>query len=768
MELRPTDPVDVEVTRPKSDRLRAEIRGRVGTESAPVMVHWVLVRDGLPHQRASTRDTAPEWQLVESGLYLVQATIEVAGRPARLIRSRATSFFDPTAEAEFEEFLGWEPEESSPLRRPLRYAKLAAPFRELLVVGSKAGSEFDDERVLEATQSLQKATDLPLMVSKIASLGNLRVSVLSAEPPVDKLASGRGHELSAWQSGVIHRHQALIRSPEDLSEFARRGGRVRDLQHATGSYTLVLASQDEVCVSADYFGFNRWYVFEGQDYIVAANGYHLILEFLIGARQRLSLDRTALLSQLWSMRCQATMQNFSRGMGVVGVRQMTLAERLVLDRDGWRFDGTPLGSVLADRTEATKTEFSALLTLGAAEITAHVQAAVSDARNEHVLIDLSGGLDSRVIFAALENLRPTVDVSVCSINSRDTPGSRDLEIALSLVGEQSVRWNDSPVVRQWLSPDLSDQVSRSHYLGTYYSHNMWMSRLLDDRTVACNGACGEILARPYLSRNLFGTSCDESIDVPSFMTQLWHQWAHLSDTSCPEVQFAWHETFAAELVAQGCEVPYEALDRMYMTFRHAYHFDPSHAHSYIHLNIMPMQSPALFLLHHKMYGRMRGLEVQGALLNELNPSLASHEYESERDNRDMRRVLQRDLEPASVATVAKQRAAWSAAETVKRSSVRFANGRPATWAGLPDKQFEAARFALHRLIQTAELDLSPTLKLDMFRALSLMKGNPGKVRFAYNRFMSIVDQVDLVRRSLAGSPSTSATGATAGVGASVA
>lgn len=739
--------ISIEVTSTGRSRLAAALRGGADSGESLVAVHWVLVLDGRPLRRASTRATEVEWQLHESGLYLIQATIEIKGQPSRLIRSEAHSYFGSDSELEFEHFLRSRQIKNSPFGRPLQYARLQDPFRELLVVGAKAGSMMDENRVREAARVLNETLGLSLAASSVESFEDLRVHVLCANPPLDVLGERNGNVRGAWLSGVIHRHRSILRSPEDLCELMDRGGRIQDLQHSTGSYTLVLATREEVRVTADYFGFNRWYLFEDRDFIVAANGYHLLLEFLIGAGQHLSLNRTSLLSQFWSMRCQATMQNFSRHMGVVGVRQMTPAERLVLDGSGWNLERTPLGAVLADRSAVSATEFAALLKLGASEVVAHVDAAVGDGRNEHVLVDLSGGLDSRVVYAALESVRPSVDTTVCSINSRDTPGSRDLEIALSLVGDRAVRWNDSPVVREWLSAESSDQVSRSHYLGTYYSQNLWLSRLVDDKTVACNGACGEILARPYLSRNLFGTPCDSAVDVSSFMDELWHQWGHLSDTSCQEVLDAWKDSFSQELIAQDCESPYEALDRMYMTFRHAYHFDPSHAHSYIHLNFMPMQSPALFMLHHKMYAEMRGLELQGELLRLLDPDLAAHEYESERDNRDMCRVLDRKLDQACPETVARQREAWSAALSRKRSSARYENGRPSSLSSLADKQLEAARCALHRLLNASELRLSSTLKRDVFRALNQMQGNPGKVRFAYNRFMSILDQVDIVQRS---------------------
>jgi len=743
------DHIGVHVTLTNVDRLRAVLRLPEAMEDSRAMIHWVLVLDGRPYQRSSTRSAEAEWQLVPSGLYLVQATIDVPGIPPRLFRSQTITFVGPEAESELKKLFRGDSAASLPFAESLRYAPLSTPFQELLVVGARVGSEFDGDRVQQAARSLHATAGLSMQKPTVTQLGDLRISVLATGSPPCELRSHATRNSSVWLSGLLHRHRSTIRSFEDLSAFARQGGYAEDLLNSTGSYTLVQASGESVSVSADYFGFNRWYLFEGKNFVVAANGYHLLLEFLVGAGQLLALNRSALLSQLWSMRCQATMQNFSRHMGVAGVRQMTVAERLILDRGGWKLDETPLRDVLADRSVLSKAEFTALMKLGVNEITSNLDSAVSDSRNEHVLIDLSGGLDSRVVFAAFESMRPTVDTSACLVNSRDTPGSRDLEVALSLVGDQLVRWNDSPELREWLQPEVSDQISRSHYLGTYYSHNLWLSRVLDDKTVVLNGACGEVLARPYLARNLFGTSCDSSVNIEMFMDELHHQWAHLSDTSCPEVWSAWRETFCQELIDQECDNSYEALDRMYMSYRHAYHFDPSYAHSFIHLNLMPMQSPALLNLHHKMYKSMRGLELQGALLMLLNPALASHEYESERDNRDMSNVIGGELSSASTEVAGRQREAWNAAQVRKRAALKFVNRRPDEWARLAEKQYEATHRALRRLCRADELDLSTTLKRDLHRALVLMKDNPGRVRFAYNRFLSIVDQVEIVQRSRA-------------------
>jgi hypothetical protein len=184
---------------------------------------------------------------------------------------------------------------------------------------------------------------------------------------------------------------------------------VRDadiLETAEGYFTFVLTDDDKITVSQDTFGKNMLFYGIHGDTVLVSNRYHLLLLYLrcLGIEPEINYDKILLM--MCSEDSTFSHQGVTRDMFCAGHFILTMAEKIIIDKNGFRVEEKKkIVDAFYTKNEA---ETKRLFEQGVEEIRENGRAVFSRDWKDGVVVDFTGGYDSRGSFA-----------SVLSTGSRD-------------------------------------------------------------------------------------------------------------------------------------------------------------------------------------------------------------------------------------------------------------------------------------------------------------------------------------------------------------
>ncbi|MCY1290416.1 hypothetical protein D9M70_395600 [compost metagenome] len=180
-----------------------------------------------------------------------------------------------------------------------------------------------------------------------------------------------------------------------------------------------------------------------------------------------------------------------------------------------------------DASCALEDKYDLLIERGVEKLIENSSAAISGSEFETVVVDLTAGKDSRIVFGAVINNKEWGDR--VRINTIDTPGD-DLSVSCgisNLFGAKFYEGDETPQAPMTLEEGLN--FWRSYYFGQYhrFACGAWSNRGLNRSELAVGGANGEIYRSFWcdvVSRHLnmhdtvadFSQSLVNSSAIPSF------------------------------------------------------------------------------------------------------------------------------------------------------------------------------------------------------------------------------------------------------------
>lgn len=244
-----------------------------------------------------------------------------------------------------------------------------------------------------------------------------------SDPSCEDLASldllARKTQLCLIREGkiVIFRDRDNEEAKENTFFFtgvAFQGGRLifgekdnPDPQRLSGNYgewSAVIVSPQEIQLKADYFGFGKWYYYCNKSILVASTSYHLLLLALISCGVELEMDINRSLVNLYSIGWGFALgQQFSRRMDVSKTFMKMADEEIVYNRKERRISliKTELRELLEERRLWDEADYEKYMRIARKEIYSNLRAVFANPRFERVIVDLSGGFDSRVVYSAM-------------------------------------------------------------------------------------------------------------------------------------------------------------------------------------------------------------------------------------------------------------------------------------------------------------------------------------------------------------------------------
>src|SRR5699024_7527695 len=142
------------------------------------------------------------------------------------------------------------------------------------------------------------------------------------------------------------------------------------------------------------------------------------------------------------------------------------------------------------------------------EIVENLRVSLEHPTFESVRVDLTGGLDARLLFTALAQLQDYKEK--IHIHTADVAGSpHDLVISRALTRETGFNYDTLPRETRPIASTTSLLENISYNLGSYYGIRPESRRSRLRNTLRINGFYGEACARPYFARLVFGRDSEQ-------------------------------------------------------------------------------------------------------------------------------------------------------------------------------------------------------------------------------------------------------------------
>lgn len=581
--------------------------------------YFYLMKDGaIVHRSDWTSETNFSKSLEEPGSYYVQAHLK---RDDTNILKRSGSIFFKTPSCSSELRARWSEETSLEINEPNLY-RLTEPFSSFLI-------HYTDSK--QSPPILSTEVDTNLKKTQNLELANGSLKLYQFSKPLDS------RSIMLFSGTAICKSRFIFGEADVTDDLA-----AEDFNSSVGNFTMISQRGERVSIHTDYFGFSKIYYYNQEGNTFLSNSYHLLLKALKAAKVKLKIDYDIALSKLNFVGLQPFYQNFSRRMDVKDVICLPIDKYIYFDNEGMHVTDKPIACTLHDGRDISNEEYLALLESARKEIISNLDLVAKNPKFEKIIVDVSGGMDSRLVFSAVTNLPEHRERIV--INSQDTRGAPDeLNVALAINSKYGYKYDDTIETVYMPPPKTLYENISSYYLGTYYSFNY--SNLKTERpgTIRITGFGGEIVARPYFARLHFNSELDTD-HVNIFADRYFERFGYLSLFGAnSEIHASNKKVFSDELKLLPGFNALEKFDLHYLYYRNGLHCSDSLRADISGPEFAILQSKSAFELKKRCFSKHKSVKLQLDLMNTLNPFLAQYPYESDMDN-EAKHILSSKLE----------------------------------------------------------------------------------------------------------------------------
>ena len=413
------------------------------------------------------------------------------------------------------------------------------------------------------------------------------------------------------------------------------------LMDEVGLWTAIRINKNTIEIRNDYFGMYSIYYYDSDGIFAASNNYHLLVLLLskIGISLSLNMDR----AMAYLMFAEKGMfeQRFSYAMDIDHIWMLPADKYILLSISSSviSIKNKPINEQLQTNISWNSDTYKALVKSVAQDILHNVEIALGDERFEKIVIDVTGGKDSRTVLAAVTNY-----IYKCSnrvlVNSKDVATTNDKKVFIGLNNMFKLDYDTLPEDYYVVAIKEKELRNRSFFLGTSYSQSYpwFLCHKGEKNKLKLTGAGGEAIFRPYfphLYTNLL--YCE---DQSEFVIDLIESF----ENSIIDVNL-FRDTLTNEFsrtlnILPGNNLK-EKFDNHYMFFRNVYHFglksilDSTESCTE---QWQPLWSKEAIIPFRMVFNKYCNFKFQIDLIAQLNPILAILPFESNEDNDERERI----------------------------------------------------------------------------------------------------------------------------------
>lgn len=610
--IKEKDKIFVRVTCSIKDSI---LHGFVTTELADNYNYlFILYKDGIVYdQKPMNPSNEYDYKVTEAGIYCLKVIVKNdIGYGYNF--SKTISYFTEKEINDYKEFMTQTLSENNYVKQ-LDYFTGTEPYHDFAVVTKKG--DIVEADIQNLAQFVERNCDLNCTTLNLN--GTYKTVVIS-----DTLRQNKMNENVILSGHCIVGNQYLL-GTKDIIEIEQS----LSILESIGAYATFIGTETQMFIATDYFHSMKIYYFQDEEYFIASNRYHLLLMIAKNLKRSLHLDIDKATVVLSSATCSLLNNNIFYPMNINPVKEMRSDCMFVFDDvNGWIQKETGLAIVNRKHNIYHKEEYDQLLVQSKNEILNNL-VAISKHYNK-IVVDLSGGMDSRVVYSAVTNFPELKDKIYIRANKNSTP---DINIAVGINQVFAYQYDNLPSKQIGTNVVTMNQMTRSLLIGGKYTTQRDNTVYQTD-CIRLTGGSGEMVARPNNVRRLYNKPISYIRDMDTFVEELGLIFSLMLSVDYDKAFYLFDKYMKDDLSIYPSEELLEKYEYNYLAYVDGYHI----ACMYNYLRGMPdfriLHSKTLYQLHTITRPIFKDTRLEFDLTYELNPLLGMIQYDLRPNNQE--------------------------------------------------------------------------------------------------------------------------------------
>jgi len=399
----------------------------------------------------------------------------------------------------------------------------------------------------------------------------------------------------------------------------------RNLSGYTGCFSCMQINESVIQVYTDYFNFCHLFYYIGEDIIIVSNRYHALLLCAAPyyANSGLNVEKAAVL--LTSHRLPTMLHNFTFEMDIQGCFQLPAYYNINLTDAGISFEENEFYRDLIKEYQYSPGAYKLLLEAGKNDIIRDINAVFNDSRVKHFKVDLSGGMDSRTVYAALRHVKNKgKKIQINTYNS----GKEDIAIATHINRLYGYPYDTLPETHINKTIYAADHMMRSFFIGVNYEHNPSTFYNDMDKVITLSGAGGDIVIRSFYARQYLS---EDFADIGDCVDYLENQYAPFIRGSDRAYQ-AFNELFLQTLSQIPVRSVFQKLDMIWLMLGNGFHFFSEFKNATGNTDYSVLMSKNLFRAKLMSLDTHKDARMHHHVIERLDKTLAGIPYDKDINN----------------------------------------------------------------------------------------------------------------------------------------
>ena len=500
----------------------------------------------------------------------------------------------------------------------LKLSPLVPPHESITIIAEKKKKKNNNSLIAFAQEKHMMFTDC-----------GHNVFTISSSRPVD----AQNHSKYLFSGYTFYNGKMLI----GLNEVSCHIKDTDALNETYGEFCMCTIKRGHIELTSDFFGMVPWFYYENNEVFAASNNYHMLLIILtqIGIKLTMNIAR----SRVNIITSGFTFGSaFSKDLDVDGCKMNLAYEKISYTPfRGTIISKTSLWDIISNNPKWNEDLYEEYIKNAKNEIESNCKAAFEHPKFTKIVIDISGGFDSRVVFAAASNLPKKLRSKIYTY-TRKSGTSDDIQKASAITNifnypKHSYKNTDTSELF-----DESNEINLAHLsrtLGTFSVNSyMYTSKYDELDTLELTGGIGDIA----LGFQRIRGELDYSLGDTRLLARLGGCYLHNSvEELIPVFRDQEKIIFKTLKNYNFCDCLFKKFHMFYLDFRNRLNFGSAHNIENNNFRI-PMVASKYALKAKLMYfnkfsnNTVPDEKISVDLISALNPVLSALPFASNNDN----------------------------------------------------------------------------------------------------------------------------------------
>ena len=518
---------------------------------------------------------------------------------------------------------------------------------------------------------------------------------------------------------------------------------IENFYEGIGNFTFLAKENEKIVIGKDYFGLGRIFYYHTDEYSIISNEYHLLLLIMSGLKLRMELDEDVVISNFAFFKGQLFEQHLSKKMEVKGVLQLPLEKYICIEKGNLYLRDTSLPNNLKEDLKIEN--YEKLLKEAAEEIKNNIEIIYEYERFKYMLVDVTGGIDSRIVFSAITNMKD--EEKKFQTHTFDDKRTKDITVAIPLCNLFSYPYDNIPIKKELKEREVEEKIARSLNMGVYYYHDFYRSRIYGKNAVRLLGGGGEAVVRPYYTRYLVKDNISNIKEEEKFVTELLGRKPENALLPYEDGIEKCIATFSDELTTTIGESPLQKYENSYIFLRSGPHLSHKRVITEGFLEWNPIYSKKIFYLKEKTYSLFKNSKLAFDLIKYFNSILVGLPYEKDVNNIEYQTIKKQLIKTNENIEEDIENIEWNTDDTKwkeanKEKVIKYKGYKKIE----EDREFyyQGIREAFHFCMKHCNDTLNNALGLPIYHWLEINKDSETDLSTIYHKMYSLADQIKII------------------------